>query len=218
MFAMKTLTAAAITCLLMSSLTAQEIISAGDGKQYQLNADGTWRLVSDDRYLDTADGRRVRLTPDGKWQYVGLAPEVSEEKVQTLMLAATVDAITIYETRETVGGGKNMRIKSQTVVALKLALADEAEAALNLATLDTADFALTDNRGKRYPVVDLQAPVASLTPGSSTTLTITSDKAPKRLRKTAEFVLSVAPQTLGNTDSIELRFDYDRVKRQTAVK
>lgn len=211
-----------ITLLLLSLLAlpihAEQMITAGDGKQYQLNDDGTWALVSENRHLDTPDGRRVVLMPNGKWQYAGLAPEVSEEKFQSLDLAASIDNIKIYETREAVGGGKNTRITYQTVVTLALSLADETTEALALDTLKRNDFSLSDNKGKRYPIVDIQSSVNSLAPGETASLTIISNKAPKRLRKTAEFVLNLNAQTLGNTDDIILSYNYDLVERETTVK
>jgi hypothetical protein len=204
--------------LLSTSLCAEQIIVSGDGKKYQLHDDGSWEVLSEDRILDTEDGRRVVLKTNGRWEYLGLAPEINETKFQTLMLAATIKSIDIDETREAVGGGKNTRISYRTKVKLQLSLADTATSSLNLNELNSQSFGLSDNRGKKYPIVAVTPDKQYIKPGETTSLMLVSHKGPKRLRQTSEFILEIDTGILGNDNKISLSFDYGKVKRNTQVK
>jgi hypothetical protein len=195
-----------------------EIITAGDGKKFQLNDDGTWAVVSQDRVLDTPDGRRVVLKVDGTWELLGLAPSVNNTKFQNLMLSASIKGIAIDEIRETIRAGKNTRTQSQTRVSLELTLASTAEASIDLTALKPADFVVEDNIGRGYRLVALESDLPVLDPGMSVELVLVSDKGPKGLAKIVEYIVILPAGTLTNTEDITLTYDYDRVARSRVLK
>jgi hypothetical protein len=50
-----------------SPAKAQEIVIDSDGRQIQLNDDGSWSLLSRDLFATNEAGERVRIRPDGTW-------------------------------------------------------------------------------------------------------------------------------------------------------
>jgi hypothetical protein len=145
-----------------------------------------------------------------------LAPKAEATKVQTLTLAASIKVIAIDEVREKVG--KNTRTESITTVELELALASTAPDVMDLTALATDAFVLTDNQGRRYPIIAIEPSVTRLEPGQSVVVSLKSDRAPKGLKKMIEYVLAIAPKAVSNETEIVLTFNYDRVQRSRVLK
>ena len=60
-------------CLLLAvslfSIAGQVVVD-DLGRQVQLNDDGSWVLISSDRYAISHQGERIKLRPDGSWVIV----------------------------------------------------------------------------------------------------------------------------------------------------
>jgi|SaaInlStandDraft_1057018.scaffolds.fasta_scaffold120189_2 hypothetical protein len=53
----------------VNAIAAEDVVS-DDGREVRLNEDGTWSLLSRDRFATTPDGRRIRLMTDGRWELI----------------------------------------------------------------------------------------------------------------------------------------------------
>ena len=138
-----------------------------DGREVQLNDDGSWAFRSNDRFASTSDGRRIRLKEDGSWQYAKDAPPVPHKNTQTQNQAIKLEKIVIE--KHVKKGIKNTRVKTQTVFYLKLDSSKQANA-LSSST-DTSLIEVKDNNGKSYPVI-------SVKPGSAGGVIIRAEKSP----------------------------------------
>lgn len=153
----------------------QQVIT-NDGREVLLNADGTWKYLSNDRYADTGDGRRVRLKDDGSWEYVGNAAVKSEAQVRTTELDIKLQKVVIEKFQKKVQ--KNTHLTTQTVFYLKLAHSPQAKTGISISQDEIALISVNDNNGKNYPVVSMQADTTHLEPNAEASIVIRAKKSP----------------------------------------
>ena len=153
----------------------QQVIT-NDGREVLLNADGTWKYLSNDRYADTGDGRRVRLKDDGSWEYVGNAAVKSEAQVRTTELDIKLQKVVIEKFQKKVQ--KNTHLTTQTVFYLKLAHSPQAKTGISISQDEIALISVKDNNGKNYPVVSMQADTTHLEPNAEASIVIRAKKSP----------------------------------------
>ena len=58
----------------------KDIVISKDGREINLNKDGTWNYASEDILVETEGGYTARLKPDNTWEYVGNAPIKKETR------------------------------------------------------------------------------------------------------------------------------------------
>ena len=147
-----------------------------DGREIQLNDDGSWQYLSTDRFVDTPDGKRVRLMDDGRWEYSGNAPIQAEQHQRTLSLDVQLRRVIIERTEKKVQ--KNTRVRTRTVFTIDIARAAEAEGSLELNGLNTSTVTVIDDNGKSYEVISIDTDSPSIAPGKTATITVIADKSP----------------------------------------
>jgi hypothetical protein len=162
---------------------------ADDGREVVLKDNGDWEYVSEDKFATTADGQRIRLKPNQRWQKVrdSEAPAYQPVPMSTVqrdnaMIADSnveviLDQVHVENQREDVG--KNTRLRSNLVFYLDIQ---------------------GDLPG--YPVFSAIAGTAPI--GAKPRWVIRAKGAP-RWWGVKFFSLQIAPDALGNQDSIELR-------------
>ena len=155
--------------------TDQKIITI-DGREVQLNENGSWKYLSTDRFANTKDGRRIRLKEDGSWSYAGNAPLKSEEQVRTSELDIKLQKVVIETYRKKTQ--KSSRIKTQTVFYVQLNNSPQAKTTINIKDSDISQIEVRDNNGKNYPVLSIKSGTSKLQPGKETTLVISAEKSP----------------------------------------
>ncbi|ARN75061.1 hypothetical protein [Oceanicoccus sagamiensis] len=170
--------------LLQTPLQAAEQIVSDDGREVQLNADGSWEYKSTDRFATTADGRRVRLSADGQWAYTGEKSAAGQKVVsdQKYIDEQSLDIVLSDVVIETVKGkkapgSKNPRKKTRSVFYLTVNLDKSAEADLS-ATLNTRDFTVEDTDGRNYPVTAVEPDLVSIKPAGEAQITVYADGSP----------------------------------------
>ena len=188
-----------------------------DGREVILNDNGEWQYVTEDRFATTEDGQRIRLKADQRWQKVrdSEAPAYQPVPISTIQrdsitisdsnlsgvphsgnsFDVTLDQVQVENQRETVG--KNKRLRSNLVFYLEIKGQGDSEHQLN-----PEQFSVQDSRGKAYPVFSVTAGTSPI--GGKPRWVIRAKGAP-RWWGVKFFSLQIAPNALGNTDSIELR-------------
>ena len=85
---MRTVLLPLVTCLIWGSswgpdwaLARATVVTTEDGVRVQLNDDGTWARLADDRFATLPDGQRVRLRPDGTWAPISEVPTLADRKM-----------------------------------------------------------------------------------------------------------------------------------------
>ncbi|MFT7245167.1 MAG: hypothetical protein ACI82A_002532 [Candidatus Azotimanducaceae bacterium] len=179
---------------------------ADDGREVMLKDNGEWEYLSEDKFATTPDGQRIRLKPNQRWQKVrdSEAPAYQPVPMTTVQrdnatiadsnVELILDQVHIENQREDVG--KNTRLRSNLVFYLDI------QGDLPGLMLQPEQFSVQDSRGKIYPVFSAIAGTAPI--GSKPRWIIRAKGAP-RWWGVKFFSLQVAPDVLGNTDSIELR-------------
>ena len=179
---------------------------ADDGREVVLEDNGVWRYVSDDIFATTPDGQRIRLQPNQRWQKVrdSEAPAYQPVPMTTVQrdnatiagsdVEVILDQVHVENQREDVG--KNTRLRSNLVFYLEIL---GQRPGLNL---EPEQFSVQDSRGKNYPVFSAINGAAPL--GGKPRWIIRAKGAP-RWWGIKFFSLQVAPNALGNQETIELR-------------
>lgn len=147
-----------------------------EGRTVILNADGSWRYKSSDRYANTKDGTRVRLKEDGRWEHVGNTPLESDQQVRTSELDIKLDKVVIetYKQKKQ----KNTSVKTQTVFYVDINNSPQATKMVNIKDNDISLIYITDNNGKSYTVLSLKAVTEQLDPSLQSRLIVRVKKSP----------------------------------------
>ena len=198
--------------ILASTVTAEIIVTADDGRQVVLKDDGNWEYVNTDRFASTSDGRRIRLKADGQWEYVG------EQTVPTVTAAATdtIQANTVsvelakVEIEEYVeaatGNRKNQRTRTQTVFYFTVTastLGDAVEPKFEGRGTAPNGFSVTDNKGKSYQIIEFApSDTNSIQPGESINYTLKLKASPKWGPKS--IALRIEPEVFSTNQPIIL--------------
>ncbi|MBV1876253.1 MAG: hypothetical protein KUG79_01300 [Pseudomonadales bacterium] len=158
-----------------------------DGREVQLNQDGSWEYISQDRFATTTDGKRVRLKPNGEWQPIKQTEAIQYRQAQRR--AFSRDALVVEESsvtlelsqivieswREKVHKGK--RIKSQILFYVEVTAEDN-----NAQQWDFNDlgaFSASDNRDRDYPILSVSPASLSMTGKNTQKLVISAHGAPR---------------------------------------
>ena len=158
-----------------AEISSEEIVIV-DGREVILYDDGTWQLLSTDRFANRNDGTRVRLKEDGSWQTIGNAQLTSKQQVRTADLDITLQKVVIETYEKKVQ--KNTRVKTQTVFYVDLVTSPQTKTNITIKESDISLIEVKDNNGKMYPVVSMQPDDIQLKPKSKITLIVSAEKSP----------------------------------------
>ncbi len=214
--ALLSLLGTAIVCLsiLLNSpgvFAAQNAVS-DDGREVLLKDNGTWKFRSNDRYANTSDGRRVRLKENNTWEYVGNAPLTTKTQARTVTTDITLQRAVIESHKEEIY--RNVRIESQTVFYLQVALSPLADKGVTIDKSALARIKVTDNQGGHYPVLSLTPAQFILVPKSQQTFVVRVDGSPSWLKGITSMHLELAPGIFGNRDAVALTMAVDDMDRK----
>ena len=197
----------ALGCLGTSTVIAEpKAAIADDGREVVLRDNGEWEYVSEDKFATTPDGQRIRLKPNQRWQKVRDSEAPAYQPVPLTIvkrdnatiadsnLEVILDQVHIENQREEVG--KNTRLRSNLVFYLEI------QGDLPGFKPQPEQFSVQDSRGKIYPVFSVIAGAAPI--GGKPRWVIRAKGAP-RWWGVKFFSLQIAPDALGNKDSIALR-------------
>lgn len=166
---------------LSSELFAEKTAIGDNGRQVQLNDDGSWRYSSTDRFATTADGKRVRLKDDGSWEYTGGKAVIAEKVVsdQTFVDDKSVELILSDMVIESVSDSsqKITRRNTQTVFYVSVKRDSQAANAEPL-TLSASDLSVEDSDGRQYPIVSLAPASITIKPGDELSMEVRAEGSP----------------------------------------
>lgn len=185
-----------------NAFSADQQVITDDGREVLLKADGSWEFRSTDRFANTPNGHRVRLKADGSWQYMGNAPLLAENQVQTTELDIKLRNVVIEKYEKQIQ--KNKRVKSQTVFYLSVVLSPRAKTNVSLGKNDVNLIKVQDNKGRDYPVLSIQPSTTTLKPGTETTITIRADGSPQWWKNVNKMALVLKPGIFGIQYPIKL--------------
>lgn len=147
-----------------------EILLTPEGREIQINTDGTWSYLSQDRIVSNQAGQQIRLKPDGTWA-------LFEKKVETIVgsgesnPASGIQATATPPVRlteyviETVRSTRHKNAREQSRMVVTLSLADEQ------AVPGKSEIRLEDSRGRAYEILSVE--------GDARRLRIKADESPR---------------------------------------
>lgn len=195
-----------------------QIVTAEDGRQVQLNANGSWHYIQRDRYATNARGERFVLSPDGSWRpllsenpesqasatipppssHFGLrattADQVSDDPVQLTLMQVVVK-------KSKTQGLKSVRIDTETHFVVRLY--NHSDQSMEIGDVDKRLFDASTSRGRTLKVRDVAFEQAAIAPGKHTDITVKCSGSPRwkfidhlRLRVEANAVGNQQPYIL----------------------
>lgn len=198
------------------SAMADEVVISEDGRQIQLNGDGTWVHLSKDRYANNAAGQRVRLKPDGTWSLLG---DVTSNATQTgvpltPMTAALESTLFLAEVeilRLRIKRAKSVHAATRSIYHLQVVNDSQTDVELD----DTLASKLTarSSSGAEFPIEEVTFSTSRIKPGERGVVQIVADGSPRWFGVKA-MLLEVAPGALGNRQSRVLSKSMDDVDKR----
>ena len=152
---------------------AAEDVRGDDGQEYRLHEDGRWSVLVRDRFATASDGRRIRLRPDGTWQAVveDVADVIIPADNASAAVASTPhDGVAILLTAVELWTVKTKTLKSvrtDTQMRFTLALSNDGDEPLEVASLAPEQLEVRDSRGRTYTVLSIQAAQSGIAPGDT---------------------------------------------------
>ena len=195
------------------NVTAAEDVVSDDGREVRLNEDGTWSLLSRDRFATTPDGRRIRLMTDGRWELIidpeapmtntrravraGIAvPHNSMSGNATRILLTQVDILKVNTT-------KHKATTADTRTFYYLNVTNNSDQAIQLTQSKRDTISASDSKGRQYDVEALRFGSDVIASGESQQLIVIIDGAP-RWYNVRYLSLELAANTFGQHPRIVL--------------
>ncbi len=189
--------------LLGVSVSAAEVVISDDGRQIQINGDGTWVQLSKDRYAINAAGERIRLKPDGTWSLLGDAiPDDARGAVALTPISAALES-TLFLSKVEILKRRIERAKSthaEVRTVYYLQVVNDSPADISLDNSLSAKLLPGSSSGAEFDVISVSFPSGLIKPGERETIEIVADGAPRWFGVKA-MTLEVAAGALGNRQS-----------------
>ena len=211
-----------LCCLVSANSEAAERVIADDGREVQLNDDGSWEYLSSDRFATSATGKRIRLMDNGTWELTGelavpaatLVAEDIKMVVGEQPMEAKLARLSIESKRSKKSEShKSSSKKTQTVFALNFTLGKQAEEVQAL-SFSEDDFEVVDSGGREYDIVSVTPARLSLSPGEETTIVIRVDGSPHWFTIKAMSIV-IDKMALGSEQDLELSKPMSEAKKTT---
>ena len=208
------LVAAALLGFAVGASAQEEVVISDDGRQIQINGDGTWVQLSKDRYATNAAGQRLRLKADGTWSVIDDSKRPQGTPLSRLSAAneTTLFLAKVEILKRKIKRAKSIHAQSNTVYHVQV---------LN----DTPDVIRLDgdlrgaltaghSSGGRFDIERVSYDRAEVAPGERGQLTVVAAGAPQWFG-VKYMTLEVAANALGNSDRRVLSKNMtDVVKRE----
>lgn len=193
----------ALLVLLGFSASAAEVVISDDGRQIQINGDGTWVQLSKDRYATNADGQRIRLKPDGTWSLLGdvTSPDPSGQTALTPISAALESTLFLSKVeilKRRIERAKSTHAQVRTVYHLEVV--NDSPADITLDDSLSTKLLPGSSSGAEFEVISVSYPTGLIKPGERETIEVVADGAPRWFGVKA-MTLEVPAGVLGNRQS-----------------
>ena len=182
------------------SASAAEVVISDDGRQIQINGDGTWVQLSKDRYAINAAGERIRLKPDGTWTLLGeVAAADSPGQAALTPISAGLES-TLFLSKVEILKRRIERAKSthaEVRTVYHLQVVNDSPADITLDNTLATKLIPGSSSGAEFEVISVRFPTGLIKPGDRETIEVVADGAP-RWFGTKAMILEVPAGALGN--------------------
>lgn len=193
----------AFLLLLGVSVSAAEVVISDDGRQIQINGDGTWVQLSKDRYAINAAGERIRLKPDGTWSLLSDAkPANGQAPVALTPISAALES-TLFLSKVEILKRRIERAKSthaEVRSVYYLQVVNDSPADITLDNSLSTKLLPGSSSGAEFEVISVSFPTGLIKPGERETIEVVADGAPRWFGVKA-MTLEVTAGALGNRQS-----------------
>ena len=181
------------------AVAQEEVVISDDGRQIQINGDGTWVQLSKDRYATNSAGQRLRLKPDGTWNVMA-DTERTQGTPLTRLSAANETTLFLEKVeilKRKIKRAKSIHAQSNTVYHLQV-LNDTSDV-IRLDVDLTGALTAGHSSGGRFPIERVSYDRAEIAPGERGQLTVVAEGAPQWFG-VKYMTLEVAANALGNSN------------------
>ena len=196
------------------SMATSEVVISDDGRQIQINGDGTWVQLSKDRYAINAAGQRLRLRPDGTWSV--MATDATPQGAPLTPISAANES-TLFLAKVEILKRQIKRAKSvhaETVTVYQLQIKNDTDQTISLEGDLSQRFVASSSGGTQYPIESIEVDKSQVAPGERGNITLVALGSP-RWFGTKYMALEVAANTLGNSEKRILSKSMNEVDKRT---
>ncbi len=208
-------------CVPMQGL-AQEVVVSDDGRHIQLNGDGTWIQLSQDRFATNAAGERIRLMPNGTWTRMLEDPQplrgathsnatVSPAGVP-LLSEATLHLARVEILRRKIKRAKSIHAETRTLFHVNVDNHRAGE--LQLSGIMPEQFKAMSSAGGVFEILSVQVDEPRVAPGEQAWVRVEAAGSPDWFG-VKYLQLEVAAGALGNERARLLSKSMDDVERRS---
>jgi len=213
---------AVMTSLVAAQAISDEIVISDDGRQIQLNSDGSWVQVSRDRYATNADGERVRLGPDGRWRVLvqdqGQNQADASSSALTPMIAAGESALYLAKVeilKRRIKRAKSVHAQTNTVYHLQIR--NDSNEVIELGDDLAASLTARSSSGRVYTIESVSYDDDVIEPGEQAGVRVVAAGSPKWFG--VKFLsLEIAAGALGNAQKRVLSKNMNDIKKVSVDK
>jgi hypothetical protein len=175
-----------------------EVVISDDGRQIQINGDGSWVQLSKDRYATNAAGQRLRLKPDGTWSFATATKQMDSTPLTALTAAneSTLFLPKVEILKRKIKRAKSIHAETNTVYHLQVI--NDTDQTIRLADDLQNRLIAGSSTGARYAIASIEVPALQVGPGERVNITIVAEGAPQWFGVKA-MTLEVAANALGNS-------------------
>ncbi len=215
------------------AVLAQQIVLGDDGREVQLNSDGSWHYISKDKYATSSDGRRFQLYPDGSWREIKQEDVVinkskkntknPERKIiynerpleaspsETLnneSFQAIINNVKLY--KSLVKTLKSSRIETQ--MQFDVTVINRSAEPLDLSQLSNRSFEVVSSKNEKFKVIDVSISKSSIQPGKQAKVEVRTDGSPNWFG--VKYIsLIFKKDALGQSVKYVLNKNFDEIER-----
>jgi len=215
---------AVMTSLVTAQAMSDEIVISDDGRQIQLNSDGSWVQLSRDRYATNAAGERVRLRPDGRWgvlaqdQDQGQNQADASSSAQTPMIAAGESVLFLAKVeilKRRIKRAKSVHAQTNTVYHLQIR--NDSSEVIELGDDLAASLTARSSSGRVYTIESVSYDDDIIEPGEQAGVRVVAAGSPTWFG--VKFLsLEIAAGALGNAQKRVLSKNMNDIKKVSVDK
>ena len=211
-----------MTALVAAQISADEVVISDDGRQIQLNSDGSWVQLSSDRYATNAQGERVGLHSDGTWsvleqgQNQGQAATTSSAPTPLVVSGGSVLFLAKVEIlKRRIKRAKSVHAQTNTVYHLQIR--NDSSEVIELSDDLAQSLTASSSSGKVYAIESISYDDDIIEPGELATVRVVATGSPAWFG--VKFLsLQIAAGTLGNAQTRVLSKNMNDVKKVSVDK
>lgn len=199
-----------------AAAAADEIVISDDGRQIQLNGDGTWVQLSRDRFATNGAGQRIRMKADGTWTVLSSSNVTADESRTGYTPIEVASELTLHLAKVEILRRKIKRAKAihaQTRTIYYIEILNDSSRSIDIAQPLKPMLAARSSTGGEFEIVAVDVERLTIAPKERVQIRVEAEGAPQWFG-VKYMQLDVAAGALGNAQRRVLSKSMDEVEKR----